>query len=127
MYASNDPEKHLKLCPRINSPWCSFWTGKPHITTMARNSYLDRTDEKVGISWEEVRTRVSERFDMSLCVALRGVNRTNGNENGHQMCQLKINKGTKPGKAKFHLGQVASVVVIKNDGNGIFRLRLLNK
>ncbi len=48
-------------------------------------------------------------------------------QNGHQMAQLKINKGTNRGKTKFHKGQIASVVVIKNDGNGIFRLRLLNK
>ncbi len=90
MFAGNDKEKHLKLCPQINSKWCHFYTGKHHVTTMARNSYLDRTDDKHNISYQEVRQLTANKFDESLCNALRGLNRTNGNEVCHCLKSVSI-------------------------------------
>eukprot|EP01083_Nonionella_stella_P265849 900035_1 len=80
MFASNDPKVHLQLCPSINKTWCQFYTGKSHVTTMAYHKYLDRRKERDKIAWTHARQNVANRFTETLCVALRGMNRTNGNE-----------------------------------------------
>eukprot|EP01083_Nonionella_stella_P190981 707203_1 len=127
MFAGNDHDKHLKLCPEINKDWCHYHTGRPHQTTMAYHKYMDRTNKYHKRAYEMVKSKVQKRFDDKLVHALRGAERTNGNENGHNMSALKLNKGTRPGRTKHHKGQIASVVCIKNEGNGTFRLSLLQK
>ncbi len=79
MYAGNDCEQHLKLCPAINATWCQFHTEKTHVTTMAHNKYLNRMDKRDAMSYNIIRARVATRFDEELCVALRGIGTsTNG-------------------------------------------------
>eukprot|EP01084_Bolivina_argentea_P307852 532175_1 len=80
MFASNDPVVHLQLCPKINSSFCQFYTGKSHITSMAYHKYLDRRKAEDKIAWQAVRKTVGGRFTLDLCKAVRGIPRTNGNE-----------------------------------------------
>eukprot|EP01083_Nonionella_stella_P303744 1052598_1 len=81
MFAGNDHDKHLKLCPEINKDWCHYHTGRPHQTTMAYHKYMDRTNKYHKRAYEMVKSKVQKRFDDKLVYALRGAERTNGNEN----------------------------------------------